>query len=290
MRLSALLLTLAVAAAPAMAAEYRVNGGVAMNLGGGATTVDDYDISGAAAVSGSAFMLDDNGATTFSGSASSLAGPAGLGTFVEVSTLESMDAGPVARQSAGLASASMAFSDVVLSGGAAGSFTTTSINADLDGLLAGSATLNGIGRAQVSVVFIVDGVNVGGGFQVLTANNGGSTLSSSGSLVGWNGSGTITSPTFQARIGQAFEVELQLAVVADAQGPGNEFFFSHAVSDFSHTLTFARSGPVFNLAAGLTANSADAGIVNNVLAVPEPPAAWLALAGLALLRLRVRRR
>jgi hypothetical protein len=287
-----LLVVVACAAAPALAADYRVNGGVAGNLGGGSSPLDSYDVGGATSVSGDASGSNDDGATVISGAAGSAAGPTGLRAYAQATAEQVMDAGPVGKQASAAAYASMSYADMLVSGGAPGSFTMTSVNADLDGLFAAQGTLDAFGRAQVQVAFIVDGVNVGGGFQVYTANSGGASTVSSGSLVSWDAgtSGTITSPSFRVTVGQPFEIELQLSVVTEAAGPGNEFFFAQGVADFGHTLTFAQGGPVFNLAAGLTANSADAGIVNNLLAVPEPPIAWLALAGLVLLRLRVRRR
>ena len=81
-----------------------------------------------------------------------------------------------------------------------------------------------------------------------------------------------------------------MALPSVVTGPGNDFFFAQGQADSGHTLTFARSGPVFNLGAGLTLNSVEAGIADNLLTpVPEPPAA-LVLAGLGLLAVRSRRR
>jgi MYXO-CTERM domain-containing protein len=290
MRLSTALLLVA-AALPAQAADYRVNGGVAGNLGGGSSPLDSYDLSSAAAAAGDATGSNDDGATRISGAAWSSAGPGGLRAVAEARAQQYMDAGPTGKQASAQAYASMTYADMLVSGGVPGSFQMTSVNADLDGLFVAQGTLNSFGRATVQVVFLVDDVNVGGGFQVFTANNTGSTTSSSGSLVGWNASGTITSPTFRVTVAQPFELEIQLSVVTEATGPGNEFFHAEALADFGHTLTFAHDGPVFNLAAGLTADSAEAGIVNNVLVpVPEPPVAALALAGLALLGWRSRQR
>ena len=41
------------------------------------------------------------------------------------------------------------------------------------------------------------------------------------------------------------------------------------LSDFSHTLTFNSSGPVFNLPGGYTIDSPQAGITNNTLVTKE---------------------
>ena len=288
MRLSGLLL--AVVCGPALAASYHVSGGVGANLGGGSSVVDEYDIANGIPVAGIAGMNENDGATVFQGTAASAASAAGLSAYATTYAAEVMDAGPVGKQSSAIAFASMTFTDVVVSGGPAGSFTPTSINADLSGSFAAANTLSALSRGQVQVVFLVDGVNIGGGFRVFEASAATSATTSSGVLVGWTSGGTITSPGFNVKVGTPFQVELQLSAASDSNGAGNEMFASLATADFSHTLTFAQHGPVFNLAAGLTADSAEAGIVGNALApVAEPPAALLALLGLAALGLHRRR-
>jgi hypothetical protein len=63
--------------------------------------------------------------------------------------------------------------------------------------------------------------------------------------------------------------------------------FCSAIFDVD-AFSFTTTGPVFNLPAGWTANSADGRIVNNVL-VPEPSTGLLVLTGLLGLAARRKR-
>lgn len=77
-------------------------------------------------------------------------------------------------------------------------------------------------------------------------------------------------------------IVLQLDAWSPVYSGGN--VTSTTTSDFQNTLTFARTGPVFNLAVGVTANSADFSIVDNRLAaVPESSAGILLGTGIAAL-------
>ncbi len=59
-----------------------------------------------------------------------------------------------------------------------------------------------------------------------------------------------------------------------------------AITSFGDTLRFPGTGPVFVVPAGYTVDSIEAGIVNNVSAIPLPATVWLFLAGLTTLGLR----
>ena len=115
--------------------------------------------------------------TTFDGFASSTAGKGGLGTVATDQHLERQRAlrravrnGSVGR---GRCDCRM-FDDFLIAGGTSRIFSNTSFNVFLDGLLFGAANSgrhwNG---AAVRVVFEVNGVNIGGGFQVLQGMSGG---------------------------------------------------------------------------------------------------------------------
>ena len=71
--------------------------------------------------------------------------------------------------------------------------------------------------------------------------------------------------------------------------PSRRFSHETANTDFGSTLTFATTGDVFNLPSGYTANSAQAGIVDNHF-IPEPSATLgaLGLVMIPLLRSRPR--
>jgi PEP-CTERM motif-containing protein len=75
------------------------------------------------------------------------------------------------------------------------------------------------------------------------------------------------------------EVQLNLTGTSGAKVSA----FADSINDFSHTLSFAASGPVFNLPTGYTVNSVDGGIVDNhfvTSTVPEPGTLILLGAGL----------
>lgn len=97
----------------------------------------------------------------------------------------------------------------------------------------------------------------------------------------------ITPTTFTVPLNVPVHVVLQLDAWGQVYSGGG--VTSTVTSDFQNTLTFARTGPVFNLPPGLTANSIDFAIVDNRLAaVPEPSAG--VLAGIGMVALGVLRR
>lgn len=94
-------------------------------------------------------------------------------------------------------------------------------------------------------------------------------------------SGRITTQpfSFYNGVNNQLVVELSVRVQGDAGGLSTSFdAFADALVDFSHTVTFATSGPVFNIPEGYSANSAEAGITNNTF-VPEPSTAALLVIG-----------
>jgi hypothetical protein len=85
-------------------------------------------------------------------------------------------------------------------------------------------------------------------------------------------SGQISIPLNFASTFGKYQLKILLHSYVDASyssSADNVDLLADALSDYSHTLTFPASGPVFNLPAGYTANSPDAHIVNNMF-VPEP--------------------
>ena len=97
----------------------------------------------------------------------------------------------------------------------------------------------------------------------------------------------ITSDQLMLPVGQVYSVHVDVS--ANANGfvrivgtPADEFDSVSAsgsgYSDFQSTVSFPRSGPVFDLPPGYTVNSVSAGIVNNQF-VPEPSTFLLGLLG-----------
>src|SRR5262249_37407402 len=103
------------------------------------------------------------------------------------------------------------------------------------------------------------------------------------------------SPNFTLTTGTPFSVFLDLRTLAigsfsfEAGLAGVKTFDLFSLADFSHTVSFATGGPVFNLPDGYTVNSASAAIVNNRYLVPEPASVGL-VATIAILMGIVRRR
>lgn len=100
-------------------------------------------------------------------------------------------------------------------------------------------------------------------------------------------SGSIfTSGTYTVPVNTPVLIQLQLDTQVYTWATSGHS--NTATSDFQHTLSFARSGSVFNLPAGFTANSSDFGIVDNRFSVPEPR--LTAIAGTCLILMLLRRR
>ena len=110
--------------------------------------------------------------------------------------------------------------------------------------------------------------------------------------------GNFTTPDFTISTGVPVPVSLELATNAygfyryNAETDNNPKSIDlSSVSDFSHTLTFATDGPVFNLPPGYSVFSVEAGIVDNHFVVLEPSGCVLVGLGfIALIGDRKRRR
>jgi hypothetical protein len=104
----------------------------------------------------------------------------------------------------------------------------------------------------------------------------------------WTIDGSFQTPTFLVPV----DTPLLLTVVLSASATvvTRDGAPVNAVTAFDHTLRFPLDGPVFNLPEGYRADSLQAGIVNNVSAVPLPPTLWLFAAGLAAIGVRLRPR
>jgi hypothetical protein len=103
-------------------------------------------------------------------------------------------------------------------------------------------------------------------------------------------SGTVTTDPVIVLTDVPTTLEVELSAKAGTLGfsTTGEPLDVFVMNDFSHTLTFPTSGPVFDLPAGYTANSPSLHIVDNRFvvaptAVPEPTTALLLGAGLAAL-------
>jgi hypothetical protein len=118
-------------------------------------------------------------------------------------------------------------------------------------------------------------------------------------LANFSGNDVLTTDLFTVTANTPFSLFFQLGVLAGVGlrdgGAGN----ASGGADFSNTLTFVDDRPVFDLPNGYTANSLEAGIVNNRFApaddapvVPEPACLVqlaVGIAGLAAWKWRRRR-
>jgi len=181
------------------------------------------------------------------------------------------------------------------------------LNLRLDGVVGNAVihdddgTLRSIaaGNAQFFIQIDLNGTAAGFGELIRRNRNGVEAQTVDGLLVDKFGSdlalsGLITSSELTLPVGSIFSVHVLANVGANASGlisgsPADEFDLTDvgalATSDFSATVEFPKTGPVFVLPPGYTVESLSAGIANNrVVAVPqaasEPAALFLLGTGL----------
>jgi len=277
--------------APAMALpDYRVTGGINQN----SSSLGSYDVDGFETTGAEKHFDDTAFDPSFEVQASSLAGPGTLHAhaFSRISKTGTFGSTSIFTQNGtGLAQAT--YTDMMITGPAGSGPISVSYNVHLDGTYITEASLTPTQQASaassVQLQLFAKGTSLGVGTQTdQTIAGTHQPLSSTGFLVGFTGNNDITSPTFSAPVNTPFSIALQLEAFAGVSVRFNESFLVAANSDFGDTLTFSTDEPVFNLPAGYTATSADAGIQGNTFTVPEP--ASLSLLTIASLMLARRRR
>jgi hypothetical protein len=246
-------------------------------------------------------MLDYN----FAANATSQADIFGLHCATAVNSFQktSVEQGDnVDYQLRGGAFASGKYSDVVLPGPAGN--VLTSLNLFIEGAVNASGTIVPLNELEIDGSVHID-VHVEDALGNQYLGTGGdavdhfgfdqpgfTTYGTDGMLTNFpqSGAGLITTPQFIAPANTPLIVSLALQCQFKIEDIHfDNTFDATAQSNFPSTLQFNPDGPVFNLPAGYTANSADAGIVDNMFVAPEPSVGG-ALGLLALVNLRRTRR
>ena len=236
------------------------------------------------------YSLTTNGGQTFSQNAFAKAGPDGLRASTRATVMNTI-AGNGIFLLDGDASADFTLDDVVFSGPAGGTIPVTLLMR-LDGTI--STNVSGVNPGRdIATVLISGGIFDPAGLF--------SPLRFSGTYRLKNDSGTlsitrtgilsdyavenppeISAPMLNVPTGRPLELFLSLETLVTVF-PAD--VLTDAISDFSHTLSFPSSGPVFLLPPGYSVNSAEGGIVDNqyvtgpAAAVPAPSTIALMLIG-----------
>jgi hypothetical protein len=170
--------------------------------------------------------------------------------------------------------------------------------------LAGPLTSTVGANAQFYLLIDIDGGDAGYGGVSRSISNGSLSEFAEGLLEDHYSSGeeisdSITSSQVMVPVGSEFTVHVYVnagttssATVQGTPADENDFtlFLGEATSDFSATVKFPTSGPVFALPAGYTVHSASAGIVDNAVVVPEPAGILLVATAAAAFCVRFRGR
>lgn len=139
----------------------------------------------------------------------------------------------------------------------------------LTGRITAGSSLKVSAFANVQVVFFINGQNSGGA-HTINVINGAVTVNQTGALIGFDGDQVIVSSPVNVQANTPIAVEVQLSVASSTSINYSDSGDGSSNTDFSGTLTLVTDQPVFDVPAGYTVNSAQAGIVGNWFTIPCP--------------------
>jgi len=287
----------ATAGSAAHAAYHDISGGIVFYGPSYTTVLDSYEVSGPVQNSRQVLYDDVVPGRSWHGRAGSGVDTYGLHASVFVGSnniANEFDGG--GQRFRATAFALVTFTDFVISGPVGAASVLTPINFDLSGeqILGSYTSFSGYSSSVESTVSLTvsAGSNGASGANNFHYSNGvSSPPMTTGLLVDWGPGNTVTTPLWSLPVNVPFTLTLQLNVAADVSVILSDGYVTSALSDFGNTLSFATDRPVFSLPEGYNANSAEAGVVNNVFttAVPEPTNGMMTALGLLVIAVRARR-
>lgn len=164
--------------------------------------------------------------------------------------------------------AQYSFDDVVISGPAGN--VLISVNIHVSGSQILNASANGISNSNLTISFYKNDSQMNGARHAYYISNGTLTNDHTGFLTNFDGDDVVKSDPFPVPANTPFKLTVGISANASVSSFFPNSSNSTSTTDFSHTLTFATDRPVFQLPAGYTANSAQAGIINNTFSLPCP--------------------
>lgn len=284
-------MTLCLPAITHAAATYLVGGGIARSIqGSGGVGLDEYFFTSTigAPLSGGAFYNGEIDHPSTLGSSNSSASIFGLGASAYARAITDFNfLGPERYTFRSQSAAEGTWSDFIVSGPGGPSTIPISLNLFIEGststVIGSSSSVSDLVESIAQLTVFGNGQVSGGSYLRTRDKSAGAIVSATGLLADFDGSTLVTTPVFNVPVNTPFSVKLQLSATAQVSAKFNEIFFMEAVTSFGNTLTFAPSGPAFNLPAGYTINSVDAGIVNNTYVVPEPSSMCLSALGVGVI-------
>lgn len=288
-----------VATAPASASSVQVMGQLEFNQG---PPFAQYDKTAGLSIGGEVVsnQVDEVSGRASHFQANSIADLGGLHahTFVQM-THTVHDGSADFTQVSATASARVTFTDMIIRGPIGATSVVTSLNLHLSGQQGlGSYVPSAISHGSNSASGVQFTINVpgdsDGSFRTFQSVNGAPRpVFAMGVLTSFNGNMDIATKAFTLPANTPFTIDIFMNTLSQILVDFVDTFSASANSDFGGTLSFATDKPVFTLPNGFTANSVDAGIVNNrfVAPVPIPPTLGLLMLPTALLlRFRQRKR